>query len=218
VGTGPAGLGGAGCPAGRSPAAAGAAGLAAGVAGVAGFAGAAGGAAFSGVDPGGGDGLLGVVWVSDGTEAEGGVFTPLGVVVGPAVALSLSGGGDAGDLVSSDIGDGTDSGATCLRKNVHFYQLDEIVSTTAATEVVKVFGTRGHRKRHSTASAKSLANPAFRGLEGIPRLRFQPLFVRRTFIKHRGRIARPEILSPLLPIWYIYAREPLGSFVPALSW
>jgi len=42
-------------------------------------------------------------------------------------------------LVSSDIGDGTDSGAGCVQKNVHFYQLERIVSTTAQPEVVKVF-------------------------------------------------------------------------------
>ena len=60
VGTGPAGLGGAGWPA------AGAEGLAAGVAGVAGLAGVPGAAAFCGVEVSkGGEGLLGVVVVSD---------------------------------------------------------------------------------------------------------------------------------------------------------
>jgi len=60
VGTGPAGFGGAGWPA------AGAVGLTAGVAGEAGFAGLAGAAAFGGVEVSkGGEGLLGVVVVSD---------------------------------------------------------------------------------------------------------------------------------------------------------
>jgi len=103
VGAGPAGFGGAGCPAGRSPAAAGAAGFAA--AGVAGFGGVAGAAAagLEGVDMSeGGEGLVGVVVASDWTEPAGADFTPPGVAGLSAVDFSFSGGG-VGDLVSSGI-------------------------------------------------------------------------------------------------------------------
>jgi len=102
VGTGPVGLGGAGCP----PAAA--AGLAAGAAG-AGFAGVAGAAAFGGVVgvdvSAGGLGLAGAVLLSEGTDSEDVDFTPPGVA-GSAVGFgfSFSAGGVEGDLVSSGIG------------------------------------------------------------------------------------------------------------------
>lgn len=113
VGTGPAGFGGAGCPA----AAAGAAGLAA--AGTAGLAGAGGAAAFGGiVTSEGGDGLVGV-------SVD---FTPPGAAGLSTVGFSFSGGGGVGDLVSSGISDGTEPGAGCVRKNVHFYQLEQEVS------------------------------------------------------------------------------------------
>jgi hypothetical protein len=80
AGTGPAGFGGAGCPGARSPAAAGAPGFAAGVAGAAGFAVALAAASFVGVDVSeGGEGLVGVVFVSDCTDPEGVDFTPPGV-------------------------------------------------------------------------------------------------------------------------------------------
>lgn len=97
-------MGGAGCPA-----AAGAAGL--GVDGAAGFAGAA---AFGGVVTSDGvAGLVaGVVVVSDWTEPEGVDFTPPGVAGLSAVGFSFSGGGGVGDLISSGISDGADSGAS----------------------------------------------------------------------------------------------------------
>lgn len=100
VGTGPAGFGGAGCPAaaGFAPAGVAAAGgLAA--AGAAGFGGVAGVAASEG-----GEGLVGVVFVSDWTDPEGVAFTPPGTPGCSAVGFGLSsGGGVEGDFVSSGI-------------------------------------------------------------------------------------------------------------------
>ena len=78
--------------------------MAAGVAGEAGFAGGVEAAAFGGVEVSeGGEGLLGVVVVSDWTEPEGVDFTPPGVAGLSAVGFSFSGGGGGGDLVSSGI-------------------------------------------------------------------------------------------------------------------
>ena len=80
MGAGPVGFGGAGCPCGRSAAAAAAAGFP--VADAAGFGLAVGSvpaAAFGGVETSeGGEGLAGVVVVSDSTEREGVDFTPPG--------------------------------------------------------------------------------------------------------------------------------------------
>ena len=120
MGTGPAGLGGAGWPA------AGAAGLAAGAPGLASADGAA-DAAF-----GGATGFSAGVFVSDCTEPEGLAFTPPGIAGLSAVGFgSPSGGGDEDDLVSSGIARerGKPPAQKATAKNDNFYQLEGMVST-----------------------------------------------------------------------------------------
>src|ERR1700722_20075170 len=104
IGTGPAGFGGAGCPA-AAPGLAGAAAPGTAAAGFAGAAAPAPGLAAASSDLGDGTGTLGgfagAVVVSDCTDPEGVAFTPPGIAGCSAVGFgSFSGGGVAG-LVSS---------------------------------------------------------------------------------------------------------------------
>ena len=105
---------------------AGAAGLAAG--GVAGAAAGFGGTADVELEAGPSAGLL----ASACTEPDAVAFTPPGTAGWSADGLgSPSGGGGAGDLVSSDIAaNAQTSGSQGNGENVNFYQLEDAVSTS----------------------------------------------------------------------------------------
>ena len=61
-------------------------------------------------------------------------------------------------------------------------------------------------------SLKSLVESGFPASRKYPPVERSAPFARKNFVKHRRQIAPPVILSLRpLSIWYIYAREPLGS-------